>query len=176
MVIANLSKLIGFIFQEKKSIELSRYVSFEENFDCSKSTDSSIDVDLDVPLVPQNPPLATPNSSIFSKREDSPSPKIQDISEVGPNVHMNEKKRPLWARNIMQEAEKFSAPKGTFRESKRPQTFDNYYALMCKLIDFKPSCFESAIGQQVWKDAMFEEYESILKNKVWEVVPRPKDK
>ena len=30
--------------------------------------------------------------------------------------------------------------------------------------------------QQVWKDAMNEEYESIMKNDVWDVVPRPKDK
>jgi hypothetical protein len=28
----------------------------------------------------------------------------------------------------------------------------------------------------VWKDAMMEEYESILKNDVWEVVPRPQGK
>ena len=29
---------------------------------------------------------------------------------------------------------------------------------------------------QAWKDAMNEEYESIMKNDVWDVVPRPKDK
>jgi hypothetical protein len=29
---------------------------------------------------------------------------------------------------------------------------------------------------QVWKDAMIEEYESILKNDVWAVVPRPHGK
>jgi hypothetical protein len=28
----------------------------------------------------------------------------------------------------------------------------------------------------VWKDALIEEYESILKNDVWEVVPRPQGK
>ena len=36
--------------------------------------------------------------------------------------------------------------------------------------------FEEAVKHQVWKDAMHEEYESIMKNDVWDVVPRPKDK
>ena len=36
--------------------------------------------------------------------------------------------------------------------------------------------FEEAIKPQVWKDVMNEEYESIMKNDVWDVVPRSKDK
>ena len=30
--------------------------------------------------------------------------------------------------------------------------------------------------EQVWKDAMVEEYEYIMNNDVWDVVPRPKGK
>jgi hypothetical protein len=41
------------------------------------------------------------------------------------------------------------------------------------VIDSKPSTFDEATTRKVWKDAMIEEYESILKNDVWEVVPRP---
>jgi uncharacterized lipoprotein len=29
---------------------------------------------------------------------------------------------------------------------------------------------------QVWKDVMLEEYKSIIKNNVWDIVSRPKDK
>ena len=29
---------------------------------------------------------------------------------------------------------------------------------------------------QVWKDAMVEEYESIIQNDVWKVIPRPQGK
>ena len=36
--------------------------------------------------------------------------------------------------------------------------------------------FEEAVKHQVWKDAMHEEYESIMKNDVWDVVPRPEVK
>jgi hypothetical protein len=40
----------------------------------------------------------------------------------------------------------------------------------------EPSSFEEANELQVWKDAMLEEYRSIIKNNVWDIVPRPKDK
>jgi hypothetical protein len=37
---------------------------------------------------------------------------------------------------------------------------------MSNIIDSKPSSFEEAVGQQFWKDAMMEEYQSIMKNDV----------
>jgi hypothetical protein len=47
---------------------------------------------------------------------------------------------------------------------------------MSHIIDTEPSCHGEATGQQVWKDAMTEEYQSIMKNDVWDIVPRPKGK
>ena len=47
---------------------------------------------------------------------------------------------------------------------------------MCDLVDKEPTCFEEAIQQKEWDDAMVDEYQSIIKNNVWEVVPRLKDK
>jgi len=32
------------------------------------------------------------------------------------------------------------------------------------------------VKDQVWKDAMVEEYESIIQNDVWKVIPRPQGK
>jgi hypothetical protein len=62
------------------------------------------------------------------------------------------------------------------RHSKRPKTFSNYMALMCDLIEKEPTCFEEAIQKKEWVDAMTEEYQSIIKNDVWEVVLRSKNK
>src|SRR5271168_5065088 len=42
--------------------------------------------------------------------------------------------------------------------------------------DSEPSSYEEASSQQVWREAMQEEYSSIMKNDVWEVVPRPEGK
>ena len=47
---------------------------------------------------------------------------------------------------------------------------------MNHIIDTKPSSYEEAEGQLVWRDAMMEEYKSIMKNDVWDVVPRPERK
>jgi hypothetical protein len=47
---------------------------------------------------------------------------------------------------------------------------------MRKFSDAEPSSFEEADKLQVWKDAMLEEYRSNIKNNVWDIVSRPKDK
>jgi hypothetical protein len=39
--------------------------------------------------------------------------------------------------------------------------------LMSKIIDSEPSYFKEVAKQQVWKDAMMEEYQFIMKNDVW---------
>ena len=47
---------------------------------------------------------------------------------------------------------------------------------MSHIIDAEPATYEEASKHQVWKDAMTEESQSIMKNEVWEVVLRPKGK
>ena len=47
---------------------------------------------------------------------------------------------------------------------------------MSDLVDKEPTCFEYATKQKEWVDAMVEEYHSIIKNDLWEIVPRPNDK
>jgi hypothetical protein len=47
---------------------------------------------------------------------------------------------------------------------------------MSNISDVEPSSFEEVDKLQVWKDAMLEEYRSIIKNNVWDSMPRPKDK
>ena len=49
-------------------------------------------------------------------------------------------------------------------------------AQVTSLLDIVPDTYEEASAHQVWRDAMMEEYNSIMKNGVWEVVPRPKEK
>jgi hypothetical protein len=44
--------------------------------------------------------------------------------------------------------------------------------MVTSITDSEPTTFEQAAAQQVWRDAMQEEYDSIMRNDVWEVVPR----
>jgi hypothetical protein len=46
---------------------------------------------------------------------------------------------------------------------------------MNNISDVEPASFEEVDKLQVWKDAMLEEYMSIIKNNVWDIVSRPKD-
>jgi hypothetical protein len=62
------------------------------------------------------------------------------------------------------------------RERKRPHRFGGFVALMSSISDAESSSFEEADKLQVWKDAMLEEYRSILKNNVWDIVSKSKDK
>ena len=48
--------------------------------------------------------------------------------------------------------------------------------MVTDIIEFEPPSYEEATSQQVWREAMVEEYSSIMKNDVWEVVPRPEGK
>jgi hypothetical protein len=47
---------------------------------------------------------------------------------------------------------------------------------MSHIIHFEHSCYEEATSHPVWRDVMMEEYQSIMKNDVWDIVPRPKGK
>jgi hypothetical protein len=49
----------------------------------------------------------------------------------------------------MQEAKKIVAPKGTFKESKRPHRYGGYVALMSSISDFESSSFEEVYKLQV---------------------------
>jgi hypothetical protein len=48
-----------------------------------------------------------------------------------------------------------------------------YLALVTTIRDIEPQTFVQAVDHQVWREAMVEEYDSIVRNDVWDVVPRP---
>jgi hypothetical protein len=101
-----------------------------------------------------------------------------DVIEVQepPQMTFSHKRKPAWERELIQDGEKYGVPEGTSRQVKRPKPFSSYTDLMCDLLDEEPTCFEEAIQKKEWADAMTEEYQSIIKNNVWEIVPRPKSK
>ena len=78
---------------------------------------------------------------------------------VGPSQEKNpHKRKPAWVRELIQGAEIYGAPEENHRERKRTKSCSKYVALLCDFID------------------SIEEYQSIMKNDVWDVVPRPNGK
>jgi hypothetical protein len=79
---------------------------------------------------------------------------------------ISQKRKPSWAREIIQDVEKYGAPKGTMRQSKKPNPYSNCVALMCDLVNKEPTFFEEAAQKKEWMDSMTEEYQSIMNNDV----------
>ena len=47
---------------------------------------------------------------------------------------------------------------------------------MCDLVDQEPTNNEEFVEKKEWVEAMTEEYQSIMKNDVWDIVPKPENK
>ena len=79
---------------------------------------------------------------------------------IDPPEELSLKRKPTWAHEAIQDAKRYGAPEGSLRESKRPHIYSSYMALLSDIIDAEPFNFEDAVGKQVWKDVMHEEYQS----------------
>lgn len=80
------------------------------------------------------------------------------------------KRKPRWIRDALKEAqEAVGRPKWSVRERRSPKRLGSFVA---NVVETEPASFEEAARQQIWRDAMLEEYSSIMKNDVWEGEPR----
>ena len=81
------------------------------------------------------------------------------------------KKKPKWLRQTLKEAQKFGTPRESVRAIRMPDRLG--MLLVASTRNSEPCTFEDASQHHVWRDAMMDEYHSIMKNDVWEIVPRP---
>ena len=86
------------------------------------------------------------------------------------------KRKPAWVQESIEGAKRYGALEENHRERKRTRSYSGYVALLCDFIDKEPSNYEEVTGWKEWKDAMIEEYQSIMKKIVWDVVSRPEGK
>ena len=78
---------------------------------------------------------------------DDEIPEEHDMLEPQepPYMNISDKTKPTWAHDIIQEAERYGAPEGSSRQSKKPNPFPGNVALMCNLVDKEPTCFEVVV-------------------------------
>jgi hypothetical protein len=78
---------------------------------------------------------------------DDDIPEDHDMieSQEPPRMMISHKINLAWERELIQDVEKYDAPEETMRQSKKPKTLCSYMALMCDLIEKKPTCFEESI-------------------------------
>ena len=151
------------------NLEISHVVTFDEDIALRKAKDHPIPrKDNDDVAERQDEPLTNEPMSDVEGPMDPIYPPPSDPS--------TSRKRPLWLKDTLKDVEKHIAPRGTFHESKNPNRYQGYSIVTNIIVQTKPCPFEQVVKHQVWNDAMNEEYESIMKNDVWDVVPRSKDK
>ena len=76
------------------------------------------------------------------------------------------KRKPAWVREAIQGVERYGAPEEMDRERKRTRSYSGYVDILCDIIDKEPSKYEEVSEKKEWKDAMIEEYQSIMNNVV----------
>ena len=68
------------------------------------------------------------------------------------------RKRTMEADILVQDArENVGAPSNLCRQTRSPERYTGYMALMAELIETKPLYFDEEIEQPIWVDAMVEE-------------------
>jgi hypothetical protein len=156
-------------------IEINIYVTFDEDATLKKSRRCQLEEVYEEEHVA--PRVAEPVREVITSPDEAIL-EYHDIieSQEPPQMTISHKRNSAWARELIQDGEKYGSPEGTMRQVKKPKLFSSYMALMCDLLEKEPTFFEEAIQKKEWAYAMIEEYQSIIKNDVWEIVPRPKSK
>jgi hypothetical protein len=180
-----ISKAFKIYIPGHRHIEISRDVTFDEEAALKKSRRCQLEevyeeepVNLRIAeSVRKVPRAAEPVREVVASPNEE-TPEDHDIIEVQepPQMTFSHKIKHAWARELIQDGEKYGVPEGTLRHVKRPKPFSSYTDLICDLPDEEPTCSEESIQRIEWADAMTEEYQSIMKNEVWEIVPRSKNK
>jgi hypothetical protein len=168
-----------------RHIEINRDVTFDEDSALKKLRKCQLEeVYEEEPIIPrvaesvrEVPRAAEPVKEVIN----SPNEEILEDHDVvefqePPHMTISHKRKPTWARELIQDGQKYGVLEGTTRHVKKPNPFSSYMALMCDHLEKEPTCFEESIQKQEWADSMTEEYQSIIKNDVWEIVPRPNNK
>lgn len=151
-------------------VEISRDVTFDEYFALEKARD------LPSPPLPEKGGdmdiLDGPSMPEFETNiVDDPMDPLDSPPSNPPT-----RKRPVWLCDTLQDANSHVHVRRSFRERKKPCRYQGYVSTMSTMIQVEPSTFKEVVKEQVWKDVMAKEYKSIMKNDVWDVVPRLKDK
>ena len=75
------------------------------------------------------------SSSPSIQREEEQDMALEPAEELECSIdEPPTKRRPAWFKETLQEAEKHATPSGTFRESRRPQKFKGYVALVSSVM------------------------------------------
>jgi hypothetical protein len=138
------SKAFRIYIPGHRHIEISRNVTFDEDTALKKSRRCQLEeVYEEEPVIPRTVQpvrevVTSPNEELLEDHD------MMEVQEP-PQMTILHKRKPAWARELIQNGEKYGDPQGTTRQVKRPKPFSSYMALMCDLLEEEPTYFEEAI-------------------------------
>jgi hypothetical protein len=130
---------------------VNRDVSFEEEVAFRRSRESHREIDSEKreEMISSSPHPSTIKRDLVEPIEtvDLVDPfDLVYLVDVPRDIVVDQK-MPAWACQNLQQEEGHTVPRGTFRESKRPERFLSYVAAMKHISDSKPSCYEEASSE-----------------------------
>jgi hypothetical protein len=119
-------------------IEIDRDVIFDEDASLKKPRRCQLEE------VYEEEPVAPRVAEPIREATVSPDDEIHEDhdmieSQEPPKMTISLKRKLAWARELIQDGEKYGAPEGTMRQVKKPNPFSSYMALMCDLIEKEPT-------------------------------------
>jgi hypothetical protein len=119
-------------------IEISRDVTFDEDAALKKSKRCQLEEVYEEELVA--PRVTEPVREVIAS-PDEETLEDHDIieSQEPPQMSISHKRKSAWARELIQDGEKYGIAEGTVRQVKKPKPFSSYMALMCDLLENEPT-------------------------------------
>ena len=112
-------------------------------------------------------------------KEVSTSPDDETMEEYDmlelqepPHMNISHKRNQAQVHEIIQEAERYGALEVSIRKRKKLNPFPSYVELMCDLVDKETTSFKVTVWKKEWVEVMTKEYQSIMRNNVWDIVPK----
>jgi hypothetical protein len=130
-------------------IDINRDVTFDEDETLKKSKRCQLEeLYEEETVIPKTAepvrevPRATEPVREVITSPDEESTEYHDLIEVQepPQMRILHKRKPAWARELIQYGEKYGVLEGTTRQVKRPKPFSSYTSLMCDLLEDEPTC------------------------------------
>jgi len=125
----------------QREVVISHDVTFDKDMALSKVNN--------LPTVRSSQEADTRESK---EKDDETMPDVEepmDLIDPPPREPSSSRKRPSWLKGTLDDAEGHTAPRGTFRESKKPNRCQGYLTIMSTIIQNEPSSYSDAIKHQV---------------------------
>ena len=110
----------------QKEVEISHDVTFDKDMGLKKINS--------LPILRNNKQANTRNQG--AKEDETMLDVDEPMNPIDllPHEPSSSKRRPSWLRETLEDAERHIAPRGTFRESKKPNRYQGYLTAMSTII------------------------------------------